>query len=104
MKKTFTEKVIYWRLAVTKASGKALIAMIMSMAQALNGLEWHNLNGTQQFIAFSLAIGAGWSVIDAFLDTTMQTLSEKEKQAIAKDTAAPDAVVETTTTTEVHKP
>ena len=101
MKRTFPEQLVYWRLAVTKAAGKALIAVIMSIAQALNGLEWHNLSGTQQFITFSLALGAGWSVVDAFLDTTMHSLSDKEKAAIAKDTNSPNAVVETTTITEV---
>lgn len=92
---------MYWKLATMKCIGKAMIGFILSIAQALNGLEWSNQTGTQKFIMLSLAVGQAWSVVDAFLDTTMQTLSAKEKQAIANDTESPDAIVRTETITEV---
>lgn len=90
---------MYWKLAITKCFGKAMVGFILSMAQALNGLEWSNQSGTQQFIMMALAVGSAWSIVDAFLDTTMQRLSETDKKAIASEMSRvlTDAVVTTTT-------
>jgi hypothetical protein len=98
--KTPYEHFLYWKLAIAKASGKALISIVLSLAQALNGTDWGNLTPTQKFITLSLAVGTGWAVIDAFLDQTMNTLAEKSKRPLAQD-GSTDTVVETTTTTEV---
>lgn len=101
MKRTAWENVMYWKLAVIRCFGKAMIGVVLSAAQALNGLDWEKQSPTQQFVMIALAAGQGWSVVDAFLDNTMQAISEKEKHAIAKDTTAADAVVRTETITEV---
>lgn len=101
MKKTAWENVLYWKLAATKCLGKALLGIILSMAQALNGLNWEDQKPTQKFIMIALALGQGWSIVDAFLDQTMSILSKNEKTAIARDTAPADAVVRTETITEV---
>lgn len=78
---------IYWKLAITKVVGKSLMALFTSMVATLNGVSWSDFTGTQQFIAIAAAVGAMWSVIDAFLDSTMSELKGKrELMAIAADT------------------
>lgn len=87
-KKTAWEKLMYWKLAVVKASGKAFVAMVLSMAQALNGADWPGFSPTQKFCALALAVGSGWAVIDAFLDQSMARLSADDKTLIARETTA----------------
>lgn len=65
---------IYWQLAIFRVSGKALIAIALSIAQGLNGAQWNQFTGTEKFVAIVLALGSGWAIIDAFLDTTMNEI------------------------------
>ena len=77
---------LYWKLAIAKCGGKALMAVINSVVATLNGVEWNTFTPTQQFVAVATALGAGWLVIDAFLDQTMSRLSESDKRQIAAET------------------
>lgn len=86
-RRTFTEGILYWKLAVTKCTGKALMAGINSIVATLNGVEWNTFTPTQKFVAFMTAAGAMWLVMDAFLDQTMSRLSEADKKAIATETS-----------------
>lgn len=85
--KDFKAKLIYWKLALAKCLGKALMAAINSVVATLNGVEWNTFTPTQEFVAVATAFGASWLVIDAFLDQTMSHLSEAERTAIAAETS-----------------
>lgn len=74
--RTFKAAIIYWRLAIFRVSGKAVIAMVLSAAQALNGVEWSTFTATQKFICIALAVGSGWSIIDAFIDQTLSRIQD----------------------------
>jgi len=87
MKRTLTEHLLYWKLAITKATGKSLMAGANSVVATLNGVEWSTFTGTQKFVAFVTAAGAMWLVMDAFLDSTMQRLSQADKEQIAAETS-----------------
>ena len=84
-----TEKPVklYWKLAAFRISGKAMIAVALSVAQGLNGiLHWNDLTETQQFVMVALAVGAGWAIIDAFLDTTMAEIRKHKSLTIPNGT------------------
>lgn len=66
--------ILYWKLAAFKVAGKALLAGVLSVAATLNGADWTQFTGTQKFLAIAAGLGAMWTVIDAFLDTTMSEL------------------------------
>lgn len=68
--------ILYWRLALFRASGKALMALAMSLVTTLNGAEWSQFTPSQRFVAFVTAAGAMWLVIDAFVDTTLAELKK----------------------------
>lgn len=65
---------LYWRLAIFRISGKALLAAAMSVVTTLNGAEWALFTATQKFVAIVTALGAMWMIIDAFLDSTMSEI------------------------------
>lgn len=65
---------IYWKLAIFRVSGKAMIAIALAIAQGLNGANWSDFTPTQQFVSIVLAVGSGWSIIDAFLDQTLSNI------------------------------
>lgn len=97
-----TARLVYWKLAITKCVGKALNALLISIMATLNGVEWSSFTGTQKFIAVACALGAMWSVIDAFLNDTMAGLKKGNKD----DTAffyKPDIALENGTPTEPGK-
>lgn len=77
--KSLAESINFWKLAIVKALGKAFVAGILSVAATLNGAEWDNFTGSQKFVAISVAIGAVWNVLDAFLSETMADLKQKKK-------------------------
>lgn len=68
---------LYWRLAIFRVTGKAAMAVALSIAQGLNGVRWVDFTSTQKFVTVTLAIGTGWAIIDAFLDNTMTDLRKK---------------------------
>lgn len=76
MKELAKEAWLYWKLAIFKCAGKAVMALIMSIVASLNGTEWSNFTPTQQFVAGAAALGSLWTVIDAFLNDTMAKLKE----------------------------
>ena len=86
------QTVTYWKLATAEVVGKAFVAMVLSMAQALNGADWPGFSPTQKFCAIALAIGSAWNVIDAFLNQTMSRLTAGEKSAIAAETTVTTTV------------
>lgn len=69
------ERLLFWKLPLAKCAGKSLMALLISIVGTLNGAEWSAFTRTQQFVAFVLALGAMWNVIDAFLNDTMARLS-----------------------------
>lgn len=77
---------LYWRLAAYRASGKAVIAVVLSIAQALNGMNWSDFTPTQKFVAVALGLAAGWAVIDAFADQTLSEIRRHRGLAIPDDT------------------
>lgn len=78
--RTLRAAIVYWKLAIFRVSGKALIAVALSIAQGLNGVNWYEFTGTQKFVTVTLAVGSGWAIVDAFLDTTMGELRKKAAQ------------------------
>lgn len=52
------------------------MAIVLAVAQALNGAEWSSFTPTQKFVCVALACGTGWSIIDAFLDTTLAEIKQ----------------------------
>lgn len=68
--------ILYWRLALFKVSGKALLALAVSLVTTLNGAEWSQFTPTQKLVGVITALGAMWLVIDAFLDTTLAELKK----------------------------
>ena len=68
---------MFWKLAIAKCSGKALMALLMSVVATLNGMEWNDFLPTQKFVAICVALGAMWTVVDAFLSDTMSKLGDK---------------------------
>lgn len=79
--KNFAQGLIYWKLAILKVSGKALVALFASIVATLNGVEWTNFTGTQKFIAIGCGLTAMWTVIDAFLNDTMASLKSNRPDA-----------------------
>jgi hypothetical protein len=67
--------VLYWKLAIAKVSGKALLAGALSVAQTLNGVSWDSFSPSEKFVAIVTALGIMWAIVDAFLDTTMSQLA-----------------------------
>ncbi len=65
---------LYWQLAISRVTGKAVMAVALSLAQGLNGVNWSDFTPTQKFVLVVLAIGTGWSIVDAFMDSTMSDL------------------------------
>ena len=76
--KQLRRMLLYWRLALFKVSGKALVSCVLSVASTLNGADWRDFTGTQKFLAIAAALGAMWTVIDAFLDNTMSDLKAND--------------------------
>jgi len=95
-KRTAWETVMYWKLAIAKVTGKASLAVVLAIAQALNGVEWSSFTPTQKFCCIALAIASGWAIIDAFLDSTMARLSADSGQDTTV-TRRTDTVVQQTT-------
>ena len=83
---SIAERIWFWRVAIGKASGKAIAAGLNSMITTLNGVQWSSFTDSQKFVAFATMCIAMWQVMDAFLNTTMKELSESDKTAIAKET------------------
>lgn len=88
MNRSITDNLLYWKLAITKASGKSLMAGVNAMVATLNGVEWSSFTKTQKFVAIATALAAMWLVLDAFLDQTMSRLTEEDKKRIASETTA----------------
>jgi phosphopantetheinyl transferase len=84
--KSIGERIWFWRVAIGKATGKALAAGLNSMITTLNGVQWTTFTDSQKFVAFATMTIAMWQVMDAFLNTTMKELSESDKTQIAKET------------------
>jgi len=74
---SIVERLLFWKLPMAKCAGKALMALLLSIVATLNGAEWSIFTPTQKFVAIVLALGAMWTVIDAFLNDTMSRLQEK---------------------------
>lgn len=71
----------YWKLAIFKVSGKALVALFTSIVASLNGAQWSQFTSTEKFVAIACGIAAMWNVVDAFLSDTMAKLrAEQPKQ------------------------
>ena len=86
--RTFGRGLLYWKLAILKVSGKALIAAVNSLVATLNGVQWEMFTTTQKFVAMATAGAAMWMVVDAFLDQSMGILTKEEKELIASDTSS----------------
>lgn len=88
--KTFTEQVLFWKLAILKCSGKAIMAGITSIVASLNGItSWNDFTPTQQFIVLCTGLGSMWLVVDSFLDQSMARLNE----CAAKELKEPETTV-----------
>lgn len=74
---TFKAAFLYWKLAIFRITGKALMAAAVSVVTTLNGAEWGQFTSTQKFVALVTALSAMWMVIDAFLDSTMGELRKE---------------------------
>lgn len=99
---TLKAALLYWKLAIFRVMGKALVAMVLSAAQALNGLEWSAFNPTQKFICVALAVGTGWAIIDAFLDQTLSRIEHNpDNFGIDATHSATQKIVTQTTKTEI---
>jgi hypothetical protein len=77
------QNLLYFKLGIFKVSGKAMIAILLSLVSTLNGINWSAFTTTQKFVAIGVAIGQGWSIVDAFLDTTMADLKDAKPAADA---------------------
>lgn len=84
-KKSFTDHFLYWKIAILKCLGKALMGLLFSLVATLNGSQWNEFTHTEKFIAIVSAVGAAWTVIDAFLDQTMARLRQGEDKPVAVD-------------------
>lgn len=78
------ESMMYWKLAVIKCLGKAMVALFASIVATLNGVEWSTFTGTQKFIAIVCGITAMWTVVDAFLNETMSNLKDRHEPPAQK--------------------
>lgn len=67
---------LYWKLALFRVSGKALMAGMTSVVATLNGSQWGGFSATEKFVAVITAMGAMWLVIDAFLDQTISRIEQ----------------------------
>lgn len=67
---------LYWKLATLRVTGKALMALALSITTTLNGAEWSQFTPTQKFVGIVTALGAMWLVIDAFLDQTLTQIQQ----------------------------
>ena len=85
--KNAKDAILFWKMAIIKCSGKALMALLLSIVGTLNGVEWSEFTPTQHFIAIVVALGAMWTVVDAFLSDTMTKLQDEREEQIASDTA-----------------
>lgn len=74
------ERLLFWKLPLAKCAGKAMIALLLSVVGTLNGAEWSAFTPTQQFVAVVIALGAMWTVIDAFLNETTARLSARAEE------------------------
>ena len=83
---SIVERMWFWRVAIGKASGKALAAGANSLITTLNGVQWMDFNASQKLVALLTMGIAMWQVMDAFLNTTMKELSATDKTEIAKET------------------
>jgi len=92
---TIMERLLFWKLPLAKCAGKALMALLLSVVGTLNGAEWAAFTPTQKFVASVLALGAMWTVIDAFLNDTMARLSAKAEDERTSQVAIETGNVET---------
>ena len=76
----FKAALLYWKLAIFRVTGKALMAIALSVAQGLNGVSWGDFTPTQKFVTVTLAAGTGWAIIDAFLDQTLNLIRRNPKE------------------------
>jgi len=97
--KTMMERILFWKLAMTKVTGKAILAGGNSIITSLNGAQWSDFTSSQRLVAYVSAYGAMWLVIDAFLDNTMHELkmtqADLEKIAAETTTTTTDTVINT---------
>ncbi len=76
----FGKSVLFWKVAILKVSGKACMALLLSIVASLNGVEWATFTPTGKFMAIVVALGQMWTVIDAFLNETMSELKQKKME------------------------
>lgn len=70
---------LFWKMAILKMAGAAFMAVLLSIAGTLNGVEWNSFNSSEKFVAITLALGQMWTVISAFLNETMSDLKKKKE-------------------------
>ncbi len=90
---TVMQRILFWKLAMTKVSGKALLAGGNSVVTSLNGAQWADFTSSQRLVAYVSAYGAMWLVIDAFLDNTMHELkiTQADLAKIASETTTTES-------------
>ncbi len=78
------DRLMFWKLAISKLICLSIMAAGGSIVATLNGVEWNTFTGTQKFTAVVAVVMAVTSTVLAFLSDTMQKLSvkaESEKKA-----------------------
>lgn len=66
---------LYWRLAIAKASLQSFAAALGVFIGGLSGIKrWEEIEQMQQITLIGSSIGAALLVINAFMDTTMAKL------------------------------
>jgi|SRR5690349_18226791 len=86
------KQLLYWKLAIFKATGKAVGALIASLIASLNEKNWSDFSDTGKFIVVATAILAMWQVLEAFLNTTLSDLQKPKsngKSESATQTTTP---------------
>lgn len=71
------EKIVFWKLAISKLICLSILAAGGSIVATLNGVSWSEFTGTQQFTAVVAVLMAVTSTVLAFLSDTMQKLTAK---------------------------
>jgi len=79
--KKFLTAVSYWKMALLKCACQCVMALGATIAAGLNGVEWHDLSGTQKFVFASSCVVSAVSVINAFCSTTMADLQGDDRNS-----------------------
>lgn len=86
---TAWQRLLFWKLAISKLLCLCLLAAVGSITATLNGTDWSEFTGTQKFLAIAALIGSVTSTVLAFLSETMAKLTEQAEAERKSEVANP---------------